>query len=145
MRKVSMAVAEVAAGLAESVNLRNLNSRRDWGFAPDYVEAMRRMLQAEEPRDYVIATGEAHTVQDVCETAFGHVGLDWQHHVIVTPDTGPPREENLRIGDASRARADLGWAPTVSFSELVTLMVDADRSLINGSRSSNPSGNVFTD
>lgn len=145
MRKVSMAVAQIAAGLAESVPLRDLRSRRDWGFAPDYVEAMRRMLQAEEPRDYVIATGEAHTVQDVCETAFGHVGLDWQHHVSVTPDPGYPQEENLRIGDASRARADLGWAPTVGFIELVTLMVDADRSMINTRRSSNPSGHVFTD
>lgn len=127
MRKVARAAASIALGLETKVRLGDLDAARDWGYAPDYVEAMRRMLAADEPRDFVIASGESHTVRDVCEAAFGHVGLDWRRHVEVDDSFKRAPEAVLRVGDASRARRDLGWAPSCAFAQLVTRLVDADR------------------
>ncbi|MGE5927253.1 MAG: GDP-mannose 4,6-dehydratase [Gemmatimonadota bacterium] len=125
-RKVTDGVARIKLGLATELRLGNLDARRDWGFAGDYVDAMWRMLQQPEPRDYVIGTGVSHSVRDLVEAAFSHVGLDWEKHVRVDPNFIRPAEVDVLTGDASRARAELGWAPTVSFRELVAMMVDAD-------------------
>jgi GDPmannose 4,6-dehydratase len=125
-RKVTDGVARIKLGLATELRLGNLDARRDWGFAGDYVDAMWRMLQQPEPRDYVIGTGVSHSVRDLVEAAFSHVGLDWEKHVRVDPNFIRPAEVDVLTGDASKARAELGWAPTVSFRELVAMMVDAD-------------------
>jgi GDPmannose 4,6-dehydratase len=125
-RKISDGVARIKLGLQKRLPMGNLDARRDRGFAPDYVEAMWRMLQADAPDDYVIATHEAHTVQEFCETAFSRVGLDWQEHVYVDPAFVRPAEVDVLIGDASKAKRKLGWEPTVRFKRLVELMVDAD-------------------
>jgi GDPmannose 4,6-dehydratase len=125
-RKVTDGVARIKLGLATELRLGNLDARRDWGFAGDYVEAMWRMLQQPEPRDYVIGTGVSHSVRDLVEAAFSHVGLDWEQHVRVDPNFIRPAEVDVLTGDASKARAELGWSPTVSFRELVAMMVDAD-------------------
>jgi GDPmannose 4,6-dehydratase len=125
-RKVTDGAARIKAGLATTLPLGNLDSRRDWGFAGDYVEAMWRMLQQSAPDDYVIATGAAHTVRDLCEAAFSHLGLDWKAHVIVDPAFVRPAEVDLLLGDAGKAGRVLGWQPRVSFQELVEMMVDAD-------------------
>jgi GDPmannose 4,6-dehydratase len=125
-RKVSDGAARIKLGLANELRLGNLDAKRDWGFAGDYVEAMWLMLQQDEPRDYVIATGEEHSVRELAETAFEHVGLDWSEHVVVDPDLLRPAEVEHLLGDAARARAELGWQPRVSFGELVAMMVDAD-------------------
>jgi GDPmannose 4,6-dehydratase len=125
-RKITRAVARIAAGKQEVLYLGNLDARRDWGYAPDYVKAMWMMLQGSAAEDYVIATGETHTVREFCELAFGHVGLDWEKHVKIDPAYYRPTEVDLLLGDASKARSGLGWAPTVSFAELVSLMMDAD-------------------
>jgi len=125
-RKVTDAVARIKRGKATELRLGNLEARRDWGFAGDYVDAMWRMLQQDEPRDYVIGTGETHSVRELCEVAFGHVGLDWQKYVKVDPRFVRPAEVDILLADAGRARRDLGWAPQVSFERLVTMMVDAD-------------------
>ena len=125
-RKVTDAVARIKRGKATELRLGNLEARRDWGFAGDYVDAMWRMLQQDEPRDYVIGTGETHSVRELCEVAFGHVGLDWQRYVKVDPRFVRPAEVDILLADAGRARRDLGWAPQVSFEKLVTMMVDAD-------------------
>jgi GDPmannose 4,6-dehydratase len=125
-RKVSEGVARIKAGLARGLRLGTLDARRDWGFAGDYVQAMWLMLQQPEPDDYVVATGETHTVRHLCEAAFAHAGLDWQEHVVVDPALVRPAEVDLLIGDASKARRVLGWAPKHSFRELVHMMVDAD-------------------
>lgn len=130
MRKVAQAAARIAAGLERRVVLGDLGAMRDWGYAPDYVEAMRLMLAANQPRDYVIATGEAHSVREVCEIAFGHVGLDWRRHVEANEDLKRPTEPVLRVGNAARARAELGWAPSCTFERLVTSLVDADRATL---------------
>lgn len=129
-RKVTATAARVAAGQTKAITLGNLESRRDWGFAGDYVNAMWLMLQQPEPDDYVIATGETHSVRELCELAFSRVGLDYRNHVVIDQQLarGPDTVE-LR-GDASRARANLGWRPSVTFRELVYLMVDADRSAL---------------
>ncbi len=132
-RKISRAVASIAAGRAEKLALGNLDARRDWGFAGDYVEAMWRMLQRGEPGDYVVATGETHSVREFCEVAFAHVGLDWSSHVVVDPTYFRPAEVDLLIGDASRAHEALGWRPTVGFAELVAMMVDADLAALRAS------------
>jgi GDPmannose 4,6-dehydratase len=116
--------------LEERVVLGDLSAVRDWGYAPDYMEAMRRMLTLDEPRDFVIATGDPHSVRDVCAVAFGHVGLDWRRHVEAADDFKRPTEPVLRVGNASRARAELGWAPSCSFEQLVTLLVDAARAAL---------------
>ncbi len=125
-RKVSDGVARIRHGLAGELRLGNLQARRDWGFAGDYVQAMWLMLQQERPDDYVIATGETHTVQELVEVAFDCAGLDWKKYVVQDPALVRPAEVDLLIGDASKAREKLGWRPRVGFRELVRRMVQAD-------------------
>jgi GDPmannose 4,6-dehydratase len=125
-RKISDGVARIKLGLAKELRLGNLAPRRDWGYAPDYVEAMWRMLQAESPRDYVVAMGETHRIQEFAERAFAAAGLDWKRYVRTDPALQRPAEVDLLLGDASRAREELGWAPRVRFDELVTRMVESD-------------------
>ena len=126
-RKITMGVARIAAGLQDELYLGNLDARRDWGYAPEYTEAMWRMLQADEPTDYVVATGTSYSVGDFVRMAFEHVGLDWEKHVRFDPRYLRPTEVDDLIGDASRARDVLGWQPRVFTPELVKIMVDADR------------------
>jgi GDPmannose 4,6-dehydratase len=125
-RKVSDGVARIKLGLAKELRLGNLDARRDWGFAGDYVDAMWRMLQQPAPRDYVIGTGQTHSVRDLVEAAFGHVGLDWRKHVVTDPRYIRPAEVDVLQADASKAQQELDWTPTVAFNELVAMMVDAD-------------------
>jgi GDPmannose 4,6-dehydratase len=125
-RKVTNGVARIKRGKAAELRLGNLDARRDWGFAGDYVDAMWRMLQRDEPQDYVIGTGETHTVRELCEVAFGHVGLDWQRYVQVDPRFVRPAEVDILLADSGKARRELGWAPQVTFEGLVRMMVDAD-------------------
>jgi GDPmannose 4,6-dehydratase len=125
-RKVTDAVARIKLGLAKSLTLGNLDARRDWGFAGDYVRAMWLMLQQDQPDDYVIATGVSHSVRDLVETAFQHAGIDWQKHVQLDPALIRPAEVDHLIGDASKARNVLGWGSPVAFQGLVEMMVDAD-------------------
>lgn len=125
-RKITKAVAEILAGRQEHLYLGNLDASRDWGHAPDYVEAMWMMLQADKPGDYVIGTGESHTVREFCEHAFGLVGLDYEDHVRVDPKYFRPTEVEALCADASKARRELGWAPRTSFAELVETMLEAD-------------------
>jgi GDPmannose 4,6-dehydratase len=126
-RKVTRAVARIHLGLQETVELGNLDARRDWGFAGDYVEAMWLMLQQEQADDYVISTGETHSIRELLEVAFRHVGIeDWASHVVQNPAFIRPAEVDLLIGDSAKARTALGWRPKVGFEELVTMMVDAD-------------------
>jgi len=125
-RKVTHGVARIAKGRAHELRLGNLEARRDWGFAGDYVDAMWRMLQRPKPADYVVGTGVTHTVRELCEIAFQHVGLDWRKHVQVDPAFVRPAEVDVLQADASTARRDLGWAPRVDFPALVRMMVDAD-------------------
>src|SRR6266481_2908054 len=125
-RKVSDAVARIKLGKSNELRLGNIDSGRDWGFAGDYVEAMWRMLQQPEPKDYVVATGEAHSVRELVEIAFGCVDLEWQRYVKVDPRFVRPAEVDTLLADASRARKELGWMPKVSFAQLVRMMVDAD-------------------
>jgi len=125
-RKVTDAVARIALGLDSQVRLGNLDARRDWGYAGDYVDAMWRMLQRDEPTDYVVGTGISHSVRDLVETAFHHVGLDWRQHVVVDPSLRRPAEVEALVADPTRARSELGWNPSVSFEEMITMMVDAD-------------------
>ena len=129
-RKVTRAAAAIKRGLERTVALGNLDAKRDWGYAKDYVVAMWQMLQASDPDDYVIATGETHTVRELCEVAFGHVGLDWQEHVTLDPRYLRPTEVDELIGDASKAQRAFGWHATTRFHELITLMVDADLELL---------------
>ena len=125
-RKITHGVAEIAAGRAESLGLGNLDARRDWGFAGDYVRAMWMMLQQEEADDFVVATGETHSVREFCELAFARAGLDWEQHVVLDPAFLRPAEVDLLIGDASKAEKALGWRPELDFAGLVHAMVDAD-------------------
>ena len=125
-RKVTAAAARIKQGLQERVSLGNLEARRDWGFAGDYVRAMWLMLQQETPEDFVVSTGETHTVGRLCELAFARVGLDWHDHVDVDERFYRPAEVHVLLGDASKAKRMLGWTPEVSFEELVAMMVDAD-------------------
>jgi len=125
-RKVSEGVARIALGLATELTIGNLDARRDWGFAGDYVEAMWRMLQRPAADDYVVATGESHSVRELIETAFAVVGLDWQSHVRQDPALLRPAEVEHLVGDATKARRELGWTPRVSFPALVEMMVRAD-------------------
>jgi GDPmannose 4,6-dehydratase len=129
-RKITRAVAHIKAGLQDQVYLGNLEAKRDWGYAKEYVEAMWLMLQQDEPDDYVIATGEAHSVQEFLEEAFSYVGLDWRNHVEIDPRYYRPAEVDLLVGDASKAKRKLGWEPKTKFKELVRLMVDADQRLV---------------
>jgi len=125
-RKITRAAARIKAGLEKFLYLGNLDARRDWGYAPEYVEAMWRMLQQDRPDDYVIATGETHTVKEFVEEAFGYVGLDWEKHVKIDPHYFRPAEVDILVGDATKARKALQWTPRVKFKELVRLMMDAD-------------------
>ena len=125
-RKITRAVAAIVEGHQEALYLGNLDAKRDWGFAGDYVEAMWRMLQADTAEDFVIATGEAHSVQEFCELAFSHVGLDWQDYVRYDARYERPAEVDHLLGDPSKAKAKLSWEPKISFPELVAMMVDSD-------------------
>jgi GDPmannose 4,6-dehydratase len=125
-RKITMGVAAIKQGRAKELRLGNLDAKRDWGFAGDYVEAMWRMLQQDRPDDYVIATGETHSVREFCEEAFSYVGLDWRDFVKVDPKYFRPAEVDLLLGDSSKARRVLDWEPLVTFKELARMMVDAD-------------------
>jgi GDPmannose 4,6-dehydratase len=128
-RKISRAVGRIVTGAQKKLALGNLDASRDWGYAPDYVDAMWRMMQLEQPEDFVIATGETHTIREFLQLAFSHVGLDWREHVTYEERQVRPAEVDLLRGDASKARRTLGWKPTVSFQQLVGLMVDADLEL----------------
>jgi GDPmannose 4,6-dehydratase len=125
-RKITRAVARIKHGLQDKLYLGNLDAKRDWGYAPDYVEAMWMMLQADAPDDYVIATGETHSVREFLELAFAHAGLEWETHVEIDPRYFRPSEVDALLGDPSKARERLGWAPKVGFEELVRIMVEAD-------------------
>jgi len=125
-RKITKAAARIKLGLQDKLYLGNLDAKRDWGFAGDYVEAMWLMLQQDQPEDYVIATGETHSIRELLDAAFDLVGVDWAKHVEVDPRYFRPAEVDLLIGDATKARTKLGWKPTVGFHELVRMMVEAD-------------------
>ena len=125
-RKVTNAVARIQAGLQDEVRLGNLQAQRDWGHARDYVDAMYRMMQHETADDYVICTGKTHTVQRLCEVAFGAADLDWEQYVTIDPEYYRPAEVDVLIGDATKAKETLGWEPKVSFEELITEMVESD-------------------
>jgi GDPmannose 4,6-dehydratase len=133
-RKVSDGVARIKLGLQKKLPMGNLEARRDWGFAGDYVRAMWRMMQEPSPDDYLIATNETHSVRELCEIAFARAGLDWQEHVVVDPKFVRPAEVDHLIGNPAKARAKLGWVPTVDFRQLVEMMVDADLERLRGSR-----------
>jgi len=133
-RKITRAVAHIKAGLQDKVYLGNLDAKRDWGYAKEYVEAMWLMLQQPEADDYVIATNETHSVREFLQVAFDHVGLDWQKHVEIDPRYYRPAEVDLLIGDASKAKQKLGWEPKTKFVELTKLMVDADVELLRRHR-----------
>lgn len=130
LRKITYGVARISLGLADELALGNLESKRDIGFAGDYVRAMWMMLQQPEPDDYVIATEETHSIRDMCEAAFGYQGLDWRDYVVQDPRFMRPAEVDILIGDADKARENLGWEPSVSFQELVQMMVDSDLELL---------------
>jgi GDPmannose 4,6-dehydratase len=125
-RKVTDAVARIKVGLQEKLAMGNLDAQRDWGYAGDYVDAMWRMMQQPEPDDYVIATNQAHTVRELCDIAFSHVGLNWQDYVVIDPKFVRPAEVDHLIGNPAKARAKLAWTPKVSFRQLVEMMVDED-------------------
>jgi GDPmannose 4,6-dehydratase len=125
-RKVTDAVARIKLGQQKEVRLGNLEAHRDWGFAGDYVDAMWRMLQQELPDDYVIGTGVSHSVRELCDLAFGHVGLDYREYVVLDPRYLRPAEVDLLIADPTKARRQLGWTPRVDFPALIRMMVDAD-------------------
>jgi GDPmannose 4,6-dehydratase len=129
-RKASYNVAKIKLGLAKNLPVGNVNSMRDWGYAPDYVQAMWLMLQQDEPDDYVIATGERHSVRECLEMAFAHVGLDYEQYVVVDPRFLRPAEVDDLIGDASKARRKLGWQPTVTFEQMMGMMVDSDLEML---------------
>jgi GDPmannose 4,6-dehydratase len=125
-RKVTHGVAQIKLGLANELRLGNLDSQRDWGYAGDYVRAMWLMLQQDQPNDYVVGTGETHSVRELCEVAFGYLSLDWEQYVLSDPEFYRPAEVDLLVSDPARARTVLGWEPKVSFEELIRMMVDAD-------------------
>ena len=129
-RKITLAAARIKLGLQDKLSLGNLDSQRDWGFAGDYVEAMWRMLQQDQPDDYVVATGETHTIRAFLDEVFGHIGLDWQKYVEQDPRFFRPAEVDLLCGDSSKARRVLGWKPKVSFRELAQMMVESDLELV---------------
>jgi GDPmannose 4,6-dehydratase len=125
-RKISDGVARIKLGLADELVLGNLDAERDWGFAADYVDAMWQMLRQDEPADYVVATGETHSVREFAELAFGYVGLEWDRYVKSDPQFLRPAEVDQLVGDSSKAKSELGWEPKHSFHDLVEMMVDAD-------------------
>jgi GDPmannose 4,6-dehydratase len=132
-RKVSREVARIKLGLADKLKMGNIEGRRDWGFAGDYVRAMWLMLQQPAPDDFVIATGITHNVKELLEIAFSHLGLDWQKHVEIDSALLRPAEDNPLTGDAGKANKILGWKPTVTFEQMVRMMVDSDLSLLSKS------------
>ncbi len=129
-RKIANGVARIKHGLDTELRLGNLDAQRDWGFAGDYVDAMWRMLQRDEPGDFVVSTGETHSVREFCEVAFGHVDLNWEDHVVIDERFFRPAEVDLLVGDPAQAREVLGWAPRTAFPELVRMMVEADVELV---------------
>ena len=129
-RKITRAAARIKAGLQEKLYLGNLDAKRDWGYAPEYVEAMWLMLQQEKPDDYVIATGETHSIREFLDLSFGHAGLEWKKYVEIDPHYYRPTEVDLLIGDAAKAKKKLGWAPKTKFPELVRIMTEADIALL---------------
>ena len=129
-RKISYGVAKIKAGISKELKLGNLAAKRDWGYAKDYVRAMWLMLQQDEPDDYVIATGETHSVKEFAELAFKYAGLDWKEYVVTDESFYRPAEVHLLKGDYSKAKKKLGWEPEVKFKELVKMMVDEDLSII---------------
>jgi len=131
-RKISRAVAAIKLGLQKDLYLGNMDAKRDWGYAPEYVEGMWRMLQADQPDDYILATNETHTVKEFVQEAFGHVGLEWEKFVKYDARYERPAEVDLLIGDPAKAKRDLGWEPKVRFKELVQIMVDADVEMLEG-------------
>ena len=133
-RKITRAATRIKLGLQQKLYMGNLDARRDWGYARDYVEAMWLMMQAEQPDDYVIATGETHSVREFLAEAFGHLGLDWERYVEIDPRYFRPAEVDLLLGDPTKARTILGWEPKVSFKELVKIMVDSDMKLAERER-----------
>ncbi|MGH9292436.1 MAG: GDP-mannose 4,6-dehydratase [Acidimicrobiales bacterium] len=130
-RKVAHGVARIKAGIDKELRMGNLDAKRDWGYAGDYVKAMWEMLQQDEPDDYVVATGETHSVRELCEVAFDRAGLDWEAHVVVDESFFRPAEVDLLVGDASKAREKIGWTTEVAFPDLVQMMVDADIDLLS--------------
>jgi GDPmannose 4,6-dehydratase len=134
-RKITRAATRIKLGLQDKLHLGNLDAKRDWGFAGDYVEAMWLMLQQDQPDDYVVSTDELHTVSEFCEKAFGRVGLDYRDHVVVDPRYFRPAEVDLLLGDSTKARRRLAWQPQVSFEHLVDMMVDTDLELAHRERS----------
>ena len=131
-RKITHGAAAISLGLADELRLGNLDAKRDWGFAGDYVEAMWLMLQQDQPDDFVICTGETHSVREFCELAFGRLGLNWEDHVVVDEAFLRPAEVDLLVGDSSKAAEHLGWKPQTGFADLVAMMVDADLALLEG-------------
>jgi GDPmannose 4,6-dehydratase len=129
-RKVTHGVARIACGLEDKLPMGNLDAQRDWGFAGDYVRAMWLMVQQDEPDDYVVSTGTTHSVRELCEIAFGRAGLNWQDHVVIDNRFLRPAEVDLLIGDPAKARKTLGWEPSHSFADLITMMVDSDMALV---------------
>ncbi len=125
-RKVTLAAARIRAGLQDKLVLGNLDPRRDWGYAKDYVDAMWRMLQQDQPDDYVVATGETHSVEELVAEAFGHMGLDWKKHVVTDPAFCRPAEVDLLLGDPGKAKRQLGWTPATTFKDLIKLMAESD-------------------
>jgi len=137
-RKITTSIARILAGVQDQLALGNLEARRDWGYAREYVEAMWLMLQQEQPGDYVIATGETHSVREFLQAAFGYVGLDWQKYVVTDPRLCRPAEVGVLVGDASKAALRLGWKPRTRFADLVRLMVDADIARLKKERENPP-------
>ena len=141
-RKITQAAARIKLGLEDTLYLGNLDAKRDWGFAGDYVEAMWLMLQQDQPDDYIVATGETHTVREFLELAFDRAGIDWRKHVRTDSRYFRPTEVDLLLGDASKAREKLGWAPRVGFGELVNMMVDADLEAVSAGSRARASANA---
>jgi GDPmannose 4,6-dehydratase len=133
-RKVTDGVARIKLGMARQISLGNLDARRDWGFAGDYVDAMWRMLQQPSPQDFVIGTGRTHSVRELVEAAFSHVGLDWQKYVVTDPKFMRPAEVDLLLADPTKAKQELGWTPRVDFKQLIAMMVDADLERLSARR-----------
>lgn len=133
-RKITLGAARIAVGKQKELRLGNLDARRDWGYTGDFVRAMRLMLQQKEPKDYVIGTGETHTVREFLDLAFSEVGLDWRQYVVIDPKLVRPAEVDLLISDPRRAKEGLGWQPTVTFRQLVKMMVEADVALVSEER-----------
>jgi len=133
-RKITHWAAKIKQGLEKQLQLGNLDAKRDWGFAGDYVRAMWLMLQRDEPDNYVVSTGENHSVREVCEIAFNHLGLNWEDYVVVDEKLLRPAEVDILLGDPAKAREELGWEPTVSFEELIVMMTDADMKRLKGEK-----------